>query len=318
MSRRRKGPCPYTGMLLLDKPAAMTSHDVVAWLRRQLGMRRIGHTGTLDPLATGLLPCLLGPATRLAHFVHLWPKAYVGRIVLGTESATGDREGVDPQSPSPPVPTPPRAVLDAAKARLMSATQQNPPAFSAKKIGGVPAHKLARQGVEPRLAPVPVTIHAMRLTPESGGRIRFAARVSSGTYIRSIAVDLGRILGTGAYLDVLRRTAIGPLRVREAVVAGTAIARDHLEAAVLAPARIPLPLECFAVPSEEEIALRHGRPIPSRQDLPVGRQLRLLSTRGAMIGIGEAGDGGLVHPRIVLPPPAERSNGGTHTEPSSF
>ncbi len=295
------------GFVLVDKPPGWTSHDVVGWLRARLGTRRVGHAGTLDPLASGLLPCLVGPATRLIRWLHAWPKSYVGEIVLGRETPTDDAEGLAPGDFTPP-PLPPRLVLDTARQALTGTIEQVPPAFSAKKLRGIPAHRLARRGTgdAPVLAPVRVTIHRLRLQPVADGRLLFAARVSSGTYLRALARDLGRLLGTGAHLSRLRRTAIGPLRVRGAV---RPLPREQRRAgAVEAPVpllpaeRIPLPLEDVVLDGEGVARFRQGRRVEPVAAPGGPGAVRALDRGGALLGIGELTAGRQVRPRVVLPP----------------
>lgn len=293
---------PVSGLVLVDKPAGWTSHDVVAWLRRSLGVRRIGHAGTLDPLATGLLPCLVGPATRLVRFLHLWPKSYVGVIALGEETPSGDAEQARGASAAA---TPPAAVLAAAVARLTGDYLQTPPAYSAKKLGGTPAHRLARRGFAPDLPPVPVTVHRLRVHPVDGGRLLFAARVSSGTYLRALARDLGRLVGTGAHLERLRRTGIGPLRVREArPPAGdpTAIELLPLEA-------IPLPMPTVALSAEERTAFLAGRTLPCAAEETGGGWRRIVDREGRLLGVAERVAGRRLQPRVVLPRGEDRAAG---------
>jgi len=291
---------PRAGLLLVDKPEGKTSHDVVAWARRRLGTRRVGHAGTLDPFATGLLPCLVGPATRLAQYLQSWAKTYVGVIALGLESPTGDVEGVDPASrPEPPLPGP--VVLQAAAERLSGSYLQAPPAFSAKKVGGVRSHRLARRGFEVPLEPVRITVHRLRLVPAEGARLLFAAEVSSGTYIRGLARDLGRILGTGAYLESLRRTGVGPLRVRGAVrptPGEEGIDREPL----LSPlASIPLRLPDVALDDAGARSFGAGRPVPGPEGALSGL-VRALGPGRWLAGIGEIDAGGWLAPRTVLAP----------------
>ncbi|MBP7146178.1 MAG: tRNA pseudouridine(55) synthase TruB [Acidobacteria bacterium] len=284
------------GLLLVDKPALLTSHDVVAAVRRALGERRVGHAGTLDPLATGLLPCAVGRATRLVRFLQSWPKTYTGCIVLGVETATGDAESA-PEHVAP-VPLPPPHVLAAALRRLTGTYLQQPPPYSAKKIGGIPAHRIARQGFAPRIAPVPVTVHRFRVEPRPPNRLAFAARVSSGTYIRSLAVDLGRLLGVGAYLERLRRTAIGPLRVRAAVglpLPGRGALLDRL----LSPEQIPLPLPAIVLDPAGEADFRHGRTVPIGAHPP--GTVRVLTSAGALAGLARVDDSGGLRPQVVFP-----------------
>lgn len=293
-------------MVLVDKPPGWTSHDVVGWLRARLRTRRVGHAGTLDPLATGLLPCLVGPATRLTRWLHGWPKTYVGQIVLGLETPTGDAEGVD-LSAVEPVPLPPAAVLARARTALTGEIEQAPPAFSAKKLRGVPAHRIARRGGGPDLAPVRVTVHRLRFQRAGEGRLLFAARVSSGTYLRSLARDLGRLVGTGAFLASLRRTGIGPLRVRGAI---RPLPRAERRAGqvepppeLLAPECIPLPMPAARIGGREADRFRHGQalaPPPEVAGAPPGSMVRVLSS-GVLVGIGELEADGRLRPRVVLP-----------------
>lgn len=288
------------GLLLVDKPTGMTSHDVVAWARRGLATRRVGHAGTLDPLASVLLPLLVGRATRLVSYLHGWPKTYVGVVQLGLEAETGDLEGADLSSFVPP-PLPPAAVLEAARRRLTGPHLQTPPAYSAKKIRGTPAHAIARRGALPVLASVPVTVHALRLRPVDGGRVQFAARVSSGTYLRSLARDIGRLCGTGGCIAALRRTAVGPLRVRG--VTRAAIARPErgaLRPLLLPPESAPLPLPTITLDAPGCERFRGGRPVEV-PDLAAAGALRVLGPDGLLEGIGTADpEAGVVRPRVVL------------------
>ncbi len=298
---RRKDP-PFSGVVLVDKPSGMTSHDIVAWVRRTLGMRRVGHAGTLDPLATGLLPCFFGPATRLIQYLHDWPKTYLGLIALGAESATGDLEGLE-DLPRVVPPLPPEPVLRRAREKLLGTYPQTPPVYSAKKIGGVPAHRLARQGHAPILAPTTITVHAFRLSPRPEGRLAFAAKVSSGTYIRSLARDLGRMIGTGAYLEFLRRSAIGPLILRGALTPHHDMGRELLLTHCLSPAQIPLPLPRIELDDASLNFFRAGRKVeaPLSKPRPQGA-LAILTPEGQLAGIGECGSDAMIQPRIVLPP----------------
>ncbi len=306
MSRRKpEGPGP-AGLLLVDKPRGWTSHDVVSWARARLGTRRIGHAGTLDPLATGLLPLLAGPATRLVDYLHGWSKTYTGEIVLGHESETGDLEGL-PADFAASAPLPPRDVLDAARRRLTGAQWQVPPVYSAKKQGGTPAHRLARRGRAPVLPAVRVVVHALRLAPAGPGRLRFAARVSSGTYIRALARDLGRLLGTGACLAALRRTGIGPLRVREAVLADRALAAADVLPRLLPPESIPLPLPSAAVDAAGAALFGNGRAVAwNGTEDPAAGAIRVLGPAGALLGVAVPGPGPVLQPRVVLVPAPPR------------
>lgn len=300
-----RGQAP-AGLLLVDKPEGMTSHDVVARVRRELGVRRVGHAGTLDPFASGLLPCCVGRATRLVQYLQLWSKSYVGMVALGEETPTGDTETATgrPLAPLPPGPT-----LEAVKRRLSGTYQQTPPLFSAKKVGGVPAHRLARQGAEPILQPVTVTVHQLRLERKPPGRLRLAARVSSGTYLRTIARDIGRICGTGAHLEVLRRTRIGPLSVRRAICWAPGAPPRDLRPHLIPLAEIPLPLPAARLDPRSTDRFLHGQAVtPEAAPLVEGGPVRVLDPCGQLLGIGEAGAGGEVRPRAVLADPEDWEN----------
>jgi tRNA pseudouridine55 synthase len=290
-----------SGFVLIDKPRGWTSHDVVAWTRARLGTKRVGHAGTLDPLATGLLPCLVGPGTRLARFLHDWPKTYVGVIALGLETPTDDAESLGDRS-RPTVPLPPPEVLEAARRRLSGPQMQVPPAFSAKKIRGERAHRLARRGRSAAPPPVRVIVHKLRLQALPAARLAFAARVSAGTYLRSLARDLGRIVGTGAYLERLRRTGIGPLRVGGATRPRPR-GQAQPEAQLLALEALPLPFASIALEGDALRLFRHGVAL----ELPLGSEIglrRILDGFGRLAGVAEAtAEGGeaRLRPRIVLP-----------------
>lgn len=192
------------GLLLLDKPAGLTSHDVVSLARRATGERSIGHLGTLDPMATGVLPLLLGKWTRLAQFFNSADKSYTGTIRFGFATDSFDAEGT---AVSEPVPlTRSLEDLRILAMRFQGTLNQVPPAFSAKKINGVPAYKLARQGKPVEVKPARITIHAFSLDALDGDTATFRMSVSAGGYVRSVAHELGQLAGCGAHLASLRRT----------------------------------------------------------------------------------------------------------------
>jgi len=204
------------GLLVIDKPEGPTSHDVVARVRRALHERSVGHTGTLDPLATGVLPLVLGRATRLAQFLSADEKRYRAHIRLGTATTTYDREG-EPVG-VPVVPTDlTRDRIEAALDRFRGTFPQTPPAYSAKKVGGVSAHRLARRGAETSLAAATVTVHELTLGRFDGLDLEVDLKSSAGFYVRSLAHDLGIALGCGAHLCGLRRTAVGAFDLSAAV-----------------------------------------------------------------------------------------------------
>jgi len=202
------------GVLIINKPAGMTSHDVVARVRRILGERSVGHLGTLDPSATGVLPLVLGRFTRLAQFYNDADKRYEGVIRFGFATDTYDAEG-EPAGPPKPVSIALEQLKEAA-ARFTGHLEQTPPPFSAKKIGGVPAYKLARKKQEVELKAKPVEVKEFEIVSWDGERARFKAWVSSGTYVRSLAHELGQVLGPGAHLEVLTRTAVREFELDDA------------------------------------------------------------------------------------------------------
>ena len=202
------------GVLIIDKPSGLTSHDVVNRVRRILAQRSVGHLGTLDPMATGILPLVTGNFTRLAQFYTSSEKTYEGAIRFGFSTDTYDAEG-DATS------TPQQVVLDgkevhALAARFRGVIEQMPPPFSAKKIHGVPAYKLARKQKEVVLKPVQVEIKEFEILSVEGDRLHFRARVASGTYMRSVAHDMGQALSCGAHLASLRRTAVAEFTLDDA------------------------------------------------------------------------------------------------------
>lgn len=270
------------GVLPVDKPVGPTSHDVVARARRALATRQVGHTGTLDPFASGLLLLVVGPATRLSPYLTGLDKRYVAEARLGMVTET-----LDPEGPVVAENEGWRAVgaadVATALAGLEGAVLQRPPAYSAKKIGGEAAHRRARRGEEVVLAPVEVSIHELRLLEARLPWVTFSVHCSSGTYVRSIARDLGEALGVGAHLTALRRTAVGDFQV------GDAMALDALEAGTppswvtpaLALERAGFPL--VAVDDDAVSHLAHGRVV----DAPGGAALANGSTVAAVDGAGD-------------------------------
>jgi len=202
------------GVLIIDKPAGMTSHDVVNRVRRLLKQRSVGHLGTLDPMATGVLPLVIGNFTRLAQFYVNSEKTYEGTVRFGFCTDTYDAEG-EPNSEPKEVNLRPED-LEPALERFRGVIQQTPPPFSAKKIKGIPAYKLARKQKQVKLAPVQVEIKELEVLGVDIDRMRFRARVASGTYMRSVAHDLGQVMGCGAHLESLRRTAVAEFTENDA------------------------------------------------------------------------------------------------------
>lgn len=203
------------GLLVIDKPSAMTSHDVVSRLRRATGESMIGHLGTLDPMATGVLPLLLGKYTRLAQFFGPMPKAYTGAIRFGFATDTYDADGIPVGPVAACLPT--NEEIQAAAVHFRGQVEQTPPQFSAKKVDGKPAYKAARRGEPVVLKPVSLTIDEFVIGEREGEYAEFTMRISSGGYVRSVAHDLGRALGCGAHLARLRRVAAGPFTLEQAL-----------------------------------------------------------------------------------------------------
>jgi tRNA pseudouridine55 synthase len=200
------------GLLLIDKPAGMTSHDVVAIARRALGEPRIGHTGTLDPFATGLLVLLVGRVTRLLPYLDAEPKVYDARIRFGAETDTDDASGRVVRE----APLPIREDVDRGIAALTGTLDQHPPAYSAKQVGGRRAYDAARRGTPVQLPPSRVTVHSWAVRARTTDTLDAVITCSGGTYVRALARDLGRQAGSAAHLAGLRRTASGPFQVRDA------------------------------------------------------------------------------------------------------
>jgi tRNA pseudouridine55 synthase len=202
------------GLIVIDKPAGMTSHDVVGRLRRLTGEKSIGHLGTLDPMATGVLPLLLGKFTRLAQYFSSAEKSYSGAIRFGFSTDTYDAEG---ESDGPDLnPTLTLDQVRTAAGRFHGEMEQMPPAFSAKKIGGTPAYKLAREGKPVELKAAKVRIASFEITEIEGSEANFTMSISAGGYVRSVAHELGQDLGCGAHLSRLRRTQAGVFTIDEA------------------------------------------------------------------------------------------------------
>jgi tRNA pseudouridine55 synthase len=235
-----------SGLIIVDKPGGMTSHDVVARIRKLAGTRRVGHAGTLDPMATGVLVVGVEKATRLLGYLTLTEKEYVATIRLGQSTTTDDAEGEPSGGASASGVS--RAALDAAIARLTGEIMQVPPGVSAIKVDGQRAYKLTRAGAAPELAARPVTVYEFTVTDVRpvGDFLDVDAtiRCSSGTYIRALARDLGAALGTGGHLTALRRTAVGPYRLDQAHTLEDLSERPHLtplaEAAAAAFPRLDL------------------------------------------------------------------------------
>jgi tRNA pseudouridine55 synthase len=289
------------GVLIIDKPGGLTSHDVVNRVRRILHERSVGHLGTLDPLATGVLPLVIGNLTRLAQFYTASEKSYVGVIRFGFATDTYDAEG-EPAAPAQSVTLNFDQVVTLA-ADFHGIIEQMPPPFSAKKIHGVPAYKLARKHKEVILRPVQVEIKEFEILGVEGDRARFRAHVASGTYMRSVAHEMGQKLGCGAHLESLRRTSVAEFSIADAHML------EELEAAGTIPhsledlfvhPRMLLPqFPCVTADEANTVRIRAGRPV-NLPELSRARQVKVFAGQRNLIAIATRVAGTLFHPKIVL------------------
>jgi len=335
------------GVIIVDKPAGWTSHDVVNRMRRILGQRAVGHLGTLDPLATGVLPLVTGSLTRLAQFYTASEKTYEGVIRFGfaTDTYDADGEPVEANVRTAALACPegrrPELNLEALQqlaARFQGLIEQVPPPFSAKKIHGVPAYKLARKQKEVVLKPVQVEIKEFVILAVEGDRAKFRAHVASGTYMRSVAHEMGQLQGSGAHLESLRRTAVAEFDITQAHtleeiekqikdqskdchpdrsrtlsevegdggVEGPAVSRQEGIAALFVHPRELLP-QFPSVTADEPTAarIRSGRPI-NLPELSRARQVKVFQGQRELIAIATRVAGTLFHPKIVFPPDSIR------------
>lgn len=288
---------PRDGVLLVDKPSGPTSHDVVRQARARLGLRRVGHAGTLDPFATGLLLLCLGPSTRISQYLSAMDKTYLATARLGVSTSTHDVDGDVVDSNSRWRELDEHTVREALGA-FRGAILQVPPRYSAKKVRGAPAHQRSRRGEVVRLEAVPVEVREIREIRCSLPLVTFAVRCSSGTYVRALARDLGKALGTGAHLTALRRTAVGSMSVRDAVPAG-ALSEDIPPAAHLSAARALAHLPAVRVGEEDAARLACGQAVePTLEPVPDADPVVALE-QGALVAIG-VGRGGVLRPRKVF------------------
>ncbi len=279
------------GLLLIDKPAGITSHDVVDRVRRALGTRKVGHSGTLDPLATGLLLVGVGRATRLLRFLSELPKTYEGTALLGVETDTLDADGTVLRRTSVDVR---RSALERALSAKEGASMQAPPAYSAVKVGGRTLHSAARSGEELRAAERPISVESFRLRAFRDDTVDFEVTCSSGTYVRVLVAEVGSELGPGAHLTRLVRTRIGPFSVADArgpEAPGTPL---PVERAVAHLPRLDLQ-------EEEASAAGHGRVLgPAGLEGPYG----VYAPGGRLIGVYRD-DGAKARPEVILAVPVD-------------
>lgn len=287
-------------LLVIDKPVGMTSHDVVNRVRRILHERSVGHLGTLDPLATGVLPLVIGNLTRLAQFFTSSDKTYEGVIRFGYATDTYDAEG-DATTAEQEVTLSLPGLRELAQ-KFNGVIEQAPPPFSAKKINGVPAYKLARKHKDVVLKPVKVEIKNFEILQADGARAQFRATVTSGTYMRSIAHDMGQEMGCGAHLEALRRTALGDFLIADAhtleELQRSFEAGDSEE--LFVHPRAILPQFPSITANDEAVArIRSGQSV-NLPDLSQARQVKVFASQRELIAIATRVAGTLFHANIVL------------------
>ncbi|MGH9442003.1 MAG: tRNA pseudouridine(55) synthase TruB [Thermoanaerobaculia bacterium] len=295
-------------LLLLDKPEGITSHDAVERARRATGVKKIGHTGTLDPMATGLLVLCCGRAARLQGFFTGMPKTYEGTITLGRSTTTYDAEGETvAQSPLAPEFTAER--IESAASEFRGEFEQSPPPYSAKKVGGRKFYEMARKGEPVPSAPKRVVVSRFDLRERRGAEVPFALSCSSGTYVRSIAHELGARLGCGGHLSSLRRTRVGDFAIENAVRLDAFEAMEDPSRQsgthAIPLVEIPFPFPRMTVASLEAWKIRRGQSVPARVEGPDGGWVSLLSPDGELLALGQmtpigTGRIAMIRPRIVL------------------
>ena len=306
------------GVLIVDKPGGLTSHDVVNRVRRILQERSVGHLGTLDPLATGVLPLVIGNLTRLAQFYTSSEKTYEGTIRFGFATDTYDAEG-EATSPARAVNLSLSQLRELAD-KFQGTIEQTPPPFSAKKIQGVPAYKLARKHAEVTLKPVQVEIKEFEILkvgdphgdPDApvpaagrsaaGSVASFRARVASGTYMRSVAHDMGQMIGCGAHLESLRRTAVGEFELADAHTLeelSALLKAGQREELFIHPRKLLPQFPCVTANEEMAARIRSGRPV-NLPELSQARMVKVFADQRELIAIATRIAGTLFHARIVL------------------
>ena len=321
MARTRDDGPRIDGILVISKPAGPTSHDIVALMRRLTGVRRVGHGGTLDPFAMGVLPVFIGRATRMVEYHLADEKAYRASVVFGARSSTDDLDGE-----MAPVegPAPSRDAVEAALAGFRGEIEQVPPDHSAVHVGGKRAYEVARSGDKPELKSRHVTIHALDLTgwdvaDAERPMAEIEVRCSAGTYVRSLARDLGEQLGSGAYLGALTRTASGPFRIEDAHAlddAREALAHGRTEQLLLPPDAGLDAIPKVQMRAADREALARGQivglhsplPTPAIADAPLGNSdeplVRVVDERGALAAMAHVRKGRIYPSKVFISPEA--------------
>jgi len=291
---------PLNGVLIVDKPHGWTSHDVVAKTRRLVGERSIGHLGTLDPMATGVLPLVLGRMTRLCQFYNASEKSYEGSIQLGIATDTYDADG-DPLGPPCEVHVTLEDVTHVVSG-FVGAIQQIPPPFSAKKVQGVPAYKLARKKKDVELQAVEVEVREFTISGLNNGVVEFRCRVSSGTYVRTLAHEVGQKLGCGAHLASLRRTAVAEFTLQQShTLEAIAAAADQsrTEELLIHPRRVLPEIPCVTATEEDIAKIRNGRTV-NLPEMSRSRWVKVFAGQAELVCLASRVAGTLFHPKVVL------------------
>jgi tRNA pseudouridine55 synthase len=291
-----KRPSLSAGFLSIDKPAGITSHDVIMRVRKvmeeyaqKVGLpaeaqrAKAGHAGTLDPFATGVLLILIGSAARLVEYVHLLPKEYEAEIILGAMSDTDDATGnIQPQAPDKIITT---QHLNTVLKKCTGTLQQVPPLYAAIKVKGKKLYEYARSGKKVERQARTVIIQKIELLEYAYPKLRIAVTCSAGTYIRALARDIGHLLQTGAYLHQLRRTAIGPFSIKNALSLD-ALTPENISAHLQPSPRLVNHLISVILSNEEIVNIKHGKALAAPTPLPEDQPLTLLNQQQTLIGIG--------------------------------
>lgn len=299
MNKTRRSWQRVDGVLLLNKPSGMTSNSALQSARRQFSAAKAGHTGTLDPLASGLLPLCFGEATKFSADLLEADKTYEAELLFGVTTDTGDAEGTVLQRR--PVEFG-RCDLEAALMRFRGRISQIPPMYSALKRNGIPLYQLARQGIEVERKTREVTIYELRLLDFSGNACRLHVSCSKGTYIRTLAEDIGNALTCGAHLTALRRVAIGPLSISDAVTLDqlSLLSEDDRASWLLAPDTLLQSLPDVHLDDEAALRFSHGNPVNIAGNIKVAQGKCRVYGATRLLGLGEADGLGGVKPRRLV------------------
>ena len=287
-------------VLVVDKPAGWTSHDVVARCRKLLNERSIGHLGTLDPMATGVLPLVAGRMTRLSQFYAGSEKCYEGTVRLGIATDTYDVDG-EPMGPERAVEVTLEELLRVAR-EFVGRLEQTPPPFSAKKIKGVPAYKLARRKQEVELKPVEVEVFAFEVRELEGAEFSFSCRVSSGTYVRSLAHELGQKVGCGAHLASLRRTSVGEFDIANAHTLeelAQAATEGRIDELAIHPRRLLPDVPSVTADDAALGRIRTGRTV-NLPEMSRSKWVKVFAGQTELVCLASRVAGTLFHPKVVL------------------